>query len=105
RAPDRRGAALSHAPARGDLPLRCIPHRRAAAACAVDPQCVHRVGVAAACKIVALMQQADGKLLARVAAHFAESVKLKQQAAEVLGEPIAKAGRMLAESLKAGGKV
>ena len=51
------------------------------------------------------MQQADGKLLARVAAHFAESAKLKQQAAEVLGEPIAKAGRMLAESLKAGGKV
>jgi len=51
------------------------------------------------------MQQADGKLLARVAAHFAESAKLKQQAAEVLGEPIAKAGRMLAESLKGGGKV
>lgn len=51
------------------------------------------------------MQQADGKLLARVAAHFAESVKLKQQAAEVLGEPIARAGRMLAESLKSGGKV
>ena len=51
------------------------------------------------------MQQADGKLLARVAAHFAESAKLKQQAAAVLGEPIAKAGRMLAESLKSGGKV
>ena len=51
------------------------------------------------------MQQADGKLLARVAAHFAESVKLKEQAAEVLGEPIARAGRMLAESLKSGGKV
>ena len=32
------------------------------------------------------MQQADGKLLARVAAHFAESVKLKQQAAEVWDE-------------------
>jgi len=51
------------------------------------------------------MQQADGKLLARVAAHFAESVKLKQQAAEVLGAPITKAARILAESLKAGGKV
>ena len=51
------------------------------------------------------MQQADGKLLARVAAHFAESIKLKQQAAEVLGEPIANAGRVLAESLKSGGKV
>src|SRR5207237_8856100 len=56
-------------------------------------------------KIGAHMQQADGKLLARIAAHFAESAKLKQQAAGVLGEPIAKAGRMLAESLKGGGKV
>ena len=51
------------------------------------------------------MSSADAALLGRVAAHFAESVKLKQQAAAVLGEPIAKAGRMLAESLKAGGKV
>ena len=50
------------------------------------------------------MQHADGKLLGRVAAHFAESAKLKQQAAEVLGAPIAKAGTMLAESLKGGGK-
>lgn len=51
------------------------------------------------------MQQADGKLLARIAAQFAESARLKQQAAEVLGEPIARAGRMLAESLRNGGKV
>ncbi len=51
------------------------------------------------------MHQADGKLLARVAAHFAESAKLKQQAAGILGEPIVKAGRVLAESLKGGGKV
>jgi D-sedoheptulose 7-phosphate isomerase len=50
------------------------------------------------------MQQADGKLLARIAAHFAESARLKQQAADVLGAPIAKAGRMLAESLRSGGK-
>jgi len=50
------------------------------------------------------MQQADAKLLGRVAAHFAESAKLKQQAAEVLGAPIAKAGSMLAASLKNGGK-
>src|SRR3954471_20516019 len=56
-------------------------------------------------KIGAHMQKADGKLLARIAAQFADSAKLKQQAAEVLGEPIAKAGRMLAESLKGGGKV
>src|SRR5260221_2638989 len=71
----------------------------------MDPQRIHGVRVASACKIVALMQQADGKLLARVAAHFAESVKLKQQAAEVLGAPITKAARILAESLKNGGKV
>jgi GTP-binding protein LepA len=51
------------------------------------------------------MQQADGKLLARVAAHFAESVTLKQQAAEVLGAPIANAAPILAESLRNGGKV
>src|SRR5258707_8325966 len=69
----------------------------------MDPQRIHGVRVASACKIVALMQQADGKLLARVAAHFAESVKLKQQAAEGLGAPIAKAARLLAESLKNGG--
>src|SRR5258706_3994368 len=71
----------------------------------MDPQRIHGVRVASACKIVALMQQADGKLLARVAAHFAESVKLKQHAAEVLGAPITKAARILAESLKNGGKV
>src|SRR5258706_4630455 len=70
----------------------------------MDPQRIHGVTVASACKIVALMQQADGKLLARVAAHFAESVKLKQQAAEILGAPIAKGARILAESLKNGGK-
>ena len=50
------------------------------------------------------MGQPDAKLLGRVAAHFAESAKLKQQAAEVLGAPIAQAGSMLAESLKNGGK-
>jgi D-sedoheptulose 7-phosphate isomerase len=50
------------------------------------------------------MQQPDGKLLGRVAAHFAESAKLKQQAAAVLGAPIAKAGTLLAASLKGGGK-
>src|SRR5438874_5791398 len=50
------------------------------------------------------MGQPDAKLLGRVAAHFAESAKLKQQAAEVLGAPIAHAGSMLAESLGNGGK-
>ena len=50
------------------------------------------------------MQQADAKLLGRVAAHFAESAKLKQQAAETLGAPVARGGVLLAESLKNGGK-
>jgi D-sedoheptulose 7-phosphate isomerase len=51
------------------------------------------------------MQHADSKLLGRVAAHFAESAKLKTQAADVLGAPIARGGMLLAQSLKAGGKV
>src|SRR5258708_38583284 len=48
--------------------------------------------------------QAHAKLLGRIAAHFAESARLKQQSAEVLGAPIAAAGVMLAESLRSGGK-
>src|SRR6266478_5414758 len=47
---------------------------------------------------------AHAKLLGRIAAHFAESARLKQQSAEVLGAPIAAAGVLLAESLKSGGK-
>ena len=50
------------------------------------------------------MQQADAKLIARVGAHFAESARLKTEAAPMLGAPIAQAGLMLAQSLKAGGK-
>ena len=51
------------------------------------------------------MQATDAKLLERVAAHFAESARLKSEAAKVLGAPIAQAGRVLAESLRNGGKV
>src|SRR5258706_8063572 len=47
---------------------------------------------------------AHAKLLGRVAAHFAESARLKQQSAEVLGAPIAAAGVLLAEALRSGGK-
>ena len=50
------------------------------------------------------MPQADAGLVGRVAAHFAESANLKLTAAAVLGEPVAKAGAMLAASLKSGGK-
>ena len=50
------------------------------------------------------MGQADAKLLGRVAAHFAESARLKLQAAEALGAPVALAGALLAEALKNGGK-
>jgi D-sedoheptulose 7-phosphate isomerase len=51
------------------------------------------------------MSTADATLLARVAAHFAESANLKLKAAQVLGAPIARAGRMLADCLRNGGKV
>jgi len=50
------------------------------------------------------MQQAAAKLIARVGAHFAESARLKTEAAPMLGAPIAQAGLMLAQALKAGGK-
>ena len=47
----------------------------------------------------------DAALRSRVAAHFAESAKLKLAAAEVLAEPILRAAAMLAEALRQGGKV
>ena len=47
----------------------------------------------------------DAALEARVAGHFAESASLKQTAAKVLAAPVARAGRLLAEALKAGSKV
>ena len=50
------------------------------------------------------MQRADAGLVERVAAHFAESADLKRKAAAVLGEPVAKAGALLAQSLRSGGK-
>src|SRR5882762_8412304 len=50
------------------------------------------------------MATVDATLLGRVAAHFAESARLKAQAAETLGEPVARAGALLAESLRSGGK-
>jgi D-sedoheptulose 7-phosphate isomerase len=50
------------------------------------------------------MQQADSRLIQRIAAHFADSAKLKSEAAAVLGAPIAQAGVLLAQTLKAGGK-
>ena len=51
------------------------------------------------------MRQADATLVSRVAAHFAESANLKLKAAGILGEPIARAGQLLAEALRNGGKV
>jgi D-sedoheptulose 7-phosphate isomerase len=50
------------------------------------------------------MPPADARLIQRIRAHFADSAKLKSEAATVLGEPIAQAGLMLAQALKAGGK-
>jgi D-sedoheptulose 7-phosphate isomerase len=51
------------------------------------------------------MQAVHAKLIDRIAGHFAESARLKTEAARVLGAPIAQAGELLAQSLKAGGKV
>ena len=46
----------------------------------------------------------DETLLDRVARHFAESAELKLKAAQVLGAPVARAGRLLADCLRNGGK-
>ena len=46
----------------------------------------------------------NAALSARVAAHFAESANLKISASQSLAEPIVRAGMLLAESLRAGGK-
>ena len=45
-----------------------------------------------------------GPLLARIAGHFTESANLKLSALQVLGEPIARAGELLATSLRGGAK-
>lgn len=50
------------------------------------------------------MTQADATLLERVAAQFNESAQLKLSAAESLAGPIARAGELLAEALRSGGK-
>jgi D-sedoheptulose 7-phosphate isomerase len=50
------------------------------------------------------MAQADAALRARVQAQFAESAQLKIDASQALAEPIARAGALLAESLRGGGK-
>ena len=42
---------------------------------------------------------------ARVAAQFAESAQLKLEASAALSEPVARAGLLLADALRAGGKV
>ena len=46
----------------------------------------------------------DATLLDRVARHFAESAELKLKAAQVLGAPVARAGRLFADCLRNGGK-
>ena len=51
------------------------------------------------------MGQADPLLLQRIAAQFNESANLKLSAAAALGAPIAAASLLLADCLRAGGKV
>ena len=46
----------------------------------------------------------DAALVDRVARHFAESAELKLKAAQILGAPVARAGRLFADSLRNGGK-
>ena len=50
------------------------------------------------------MGQANSLLLERISAQFEESARLKLAAVRELGAPIARAGVLLAESLRAGGK-
>ena len=50
------------------------------------------------------MSQSDAALSSRIAAHFEESARLKLAAAAALTEPVARAGRLFAQSLKAGNK-
>ena len=57
-----------------------------------------------ACRIFA-MGQTDAALISRVAAHFTESANLKVSASQLLAAPIARAGILFAESLRAGGKI
>ena len=51
------------------------------------------------------MGKADAMLLGRVAAQFAESAQLKLSASQTLAAPVARAGLLLAEALRGGGKV
>jgi D-sedoheptulose 7-phosphate isomerase len=51
------------------------------------------------------MAQLDAALRMRVSAQFAESAQLKIDASQALAEPVARAGVLLAEALRAGGKV
>lgn len=51
------------------------------------------------------MGQADPLLVDRIRAQFTESANLKQSAAAVLGAPIAAAAVLVADTLRAGGKV
>ena len=50
------------------------------------------------------MTRIDAALSARVTAHFAESAQLKLDASQSLAAPIARAGALLAEALRGGGK-
>jgi len=50
------------------------------------------------------MAQTDAALMGRVAAHFAESANLKLAASQSLAAPLVRAGRLLAEAQRAGGK-
>jgi D-sedoheptulose 7-phosphate isomerase len=50
------------------------------------------------------VKQTDAAIASRIAAHFEESARLKLSAAATLTAPVARAGRLFAQSLKAGNK-
>jgi D-sedoheptulose 7-phosphate isomerase len=51
------------------------------------------------------MAPTQAAISARVAAHFAESANLKLSASQALAAPVARAGGLLAETLRSGGKI
>jgi len=51
------------------------------------------------------MGQMDAALRSRAAAHFAESANLKLSASQSLSEPVARAGALMAATLRQGGKI
>src|SRR5437660_10220905 len=81
--------------ARASAASRPIPIRRVASSSRFTSSRIEDMGHA----------EQNAALSARVAAHFAESANLKLAASQSLAEPVARAGTLLADCLRGGGKV